>query len=112
MISNVTFIILRFDGHLGKPGFIRQANPFFDRRAGCANTVDDGRKCCVEHDEFIFSMIDHPDNLLRLKAWIDRMDNRANGTDGIIDFDMAIIIPSNGRDAVAFTHTGRFQRIG
>src|SRR2546423_14276198 len=79
-------------GHPYDPAFCREVRrQSFDQRS----------KARIDKKEPVFGVIDYVHDLVIEQPWIDRVANRADPRDRVIELEMAEGVPGEGPDAVA-----------
>ena len=66
----------------------------------------------IEEDRAVFGVIDDEDDLIVEEARVDDVADRAHAGDGVIEFEMPVIVPGERRDAIALRDAEPRQRVG
>ena len=76
------------------------------------NALDQWRKGAVKEHHLVFGVVDDVDQLLRMQARIAGVHYHAAARDGVIRFQMAVVVPRDRADRTALLQTGCGQRAG
>ena len=66
----------------------------------------------VEEEELVLGVIDDVDQLLGREPRVDRVAHGPDAGDRVIELEMAVAVPGEGRDPVAKLHPLRLQPVG
>jgi len=76
------------------------------------NAFNQWRKSAVKQHDFIFGVVDDVAQLLRMQARVAGVHHHAATGDGVIRFQMAVVVPSDRADHTALLQPGCDQRVG
>ena len=88
--------------------FIRHAYPRPDVGAILGDARDQRRKTRIEKKHLVLSVIHDVNQLIKVQAWIAGMNDQTAARDGIVDLDVAVVVPSQG----CHCRSGRQAQIG
>jgi hypothetical protein len=91
---------------------IGERHPMLYARAMRAQLLDHVAADEVEEHGSVFGVIDDVDDLVVEQSRIDRVADRAHARDGVVEFEMAVTVPGEGRDAIAYGDPEPRQRVG
>jgi len=72
---------------------------------------DQGQEVEIEHQGFVFSVIDDVDQLIRKEARIERVDHAAHAGNAVPSLQVAVGVPSHGPHEIMLFQAEPFQRL-
>jgi hypothetical protein len=72
--------------------------------------LDQRRERDVEEDVRILGVVRDVGDLIRKEPWIDRMDDRSDAGDCVVDLEVPVAVPGERRDTIVHLDAERLQR--
>ncbi len=91
---------------------VAKRDPAFDQRQVGRERTDERGEDGIEAHIGVFGVVHDVTQLLGKQARIDRVQHEPRAGDAIVDFEMAIGVPGERRDAVARVQAKALQRMG
>ena len=96
---------------LGKLALVAKRDPAAHKRQAGRERLDERRENRVEEHIRVFRVMHDVLDLVGKEPRIDRVQNASRAGHAIIEFQMALAVPGEGRDAVAAARPERVERV-
>ncbi len=80
---------------------VAQGDEMPDRRQLAVNRLDDGQEAHVETQDLILGVVGNPGDLLRMQAWVERMQHPPRTADTKVQLEVAVAVPGQRGNPVA-----------